>query len=188
MIYYGAAQLAASFRTVRDNTIRIAEEIPEDAYGREIAPGMSTIAGAIAHIALSPRMRYDMHETRRVTTLVGYDFPGILATLRAEEATPRSKEELVALLRSEGTRIADWLASLDEARLAVMVTDPVGTGAKSTFEHLLSIKEHEMHHRAQLMVAQRMLGLVPHTTRAMAERRAAAELARQQREAKAAAP
>jgi uncharacterized damage-inducible protein DinB len=188
MHYYGAAQLAASFRTVRDNTIRIAEEIPEDAYGREIAPGMSTIAATIAHIALWPSRRYDMFETKRVTSLADYDFIAARAAQHAEESTPRSKEELVALLRSEGARIADWLASLDEARLAVIVADPVGAGAKSTFEHLLSIKEHEMHHRAQLMVAERTRGIVPHTTRAAAERRAAAALARQQREAKAAAP
>ena len=31
---------------------------------------------------------------------------------------------------------------------------------------LLSVKEHEMHHRGQLMVAQRLLGIVPHLTRA----------------------
>ena len=30
---------------------------------------------------------------------------------------------------------------------------------------LLSVKEHEMHHRAQLMVYERLLGLVPHLTR-----------------------
>ena len=38
---------------------------------------------------------------------------------------------------------------------------------------LLSAKEHEMHHRAQLMVVQRMLGQVPHLTRQMQERIAA---------------
>jgi uncharacterized damage-inducible protein DinB len=185
MFPYGGKELAASFRTVRDNTIRVAEDIPEDAYDREIAPGMATIAATIAHIALSPRLRYDIHETKRATTLVGYDFPGVLAAQRAEAAQPRSKAELIALLQGEGTRIADWLASLDDARLAEPVTDFAGRGTKSTLELLLSIKEHEMHHRAQLMVAQRTLGVVPHTTRAAAER---AELARQQREARAAAP
>jgi len=30
---------------------------------------------------------------------------------------------------------------------------------------LLSVKEHEMHHRAQLMVYQRFLGIAPHLTR-----------------------
>jgi uncharacterized damage-inducible protein DinB len=30
---------------------------------------------------------------------------------------------------------------------------------------LLGVKEHEMHHRAQLMVIERHLGIVPHLTR-----------------------
>jgi uncharacterized damage-inducible protein DinB len=41
---------------------------------------------------------------------------------------------------------------------------------KSRFEMLLSPKEHEMHHRGQLMLIQRMVGLVPHLTRQMQER------------------
>jgi uncharacterized damage-inducible protein DinB len=35
---------------------------------------------------------------------------------------------------------------------------------------LLGAKEHEMHHRAQLMVVQRMIGIVPHLTRARQQR------------------
>jgi uncharacterized damage-inducible protein DinB len=50
--------------------------------------------------------------------------------------------------------------------------------AKSRFEMLLSPKEHEMHHRGQLMMLQRMVGLVPHLTRQMQERNALAEAAR----------
>jgi uncharacterized damage-inducible protein DinB len=45
--------------------------------------------------------------------------------------------------------------------------------AKSRFEMLLGAKEHEMHHRAQLMTLQRMIGQVPHLTRQMQERMAA---------------
>jgi uncharacterized damage-inducible protein DinB len=36
---------------------------------------------------------------------------------------------------------------------------------KNRFEMLLGTKEHEMHHRAQLMVIERLLGIVPHLTR-----------------------
>ena len=43
---------------------------------------------------------------------------------------------------------------------------------KTRFEMLLGVKEHEMHHRAQLMTMQRMLGQVPHLTRQMQERMA----------------
>ena len=50
--------------------------------------------------------------------------------------------------------------------------------SKSRFEMLLGAKEHEMHHRGQLMVIQRLLGITPHLTRkrqdAMAARAAAA--------------
>jgi uncharacterized damage-inducible protein DinB len=44
---------------------------------------------------------------------------------------------------------------------------------KSRFEMLLSPKEHEMHHRGQLMAIQRMIGLVPHITRDSQARMAA---------------
>jgi uncharacterized damage-inducible protein DinB len=37
---------------------------------------------------------------------------------------------------------------------------------------LMSTKEHEMHHRGQLMLLQRMIGLTPHLTRQMKERMA----------------
>jgi uncharacterized damage-inducible protein DinB len=44
---------------------------------------------------------------------------------------------------------------------------------KTRFEMLLGTKEHEMHHRGQLMLMERMLGIVPHLTRHMQERMAA---------------
>ena len=37
MTYYGAKELARSFRTVRNNTIKIAEEIPEEKYAMQAA-------------------------------------------------------------------------------------------------------------------------------------------------------
>jgi hypothetical protein len=37
---------------------------------------------------------------------------------------------------------------------------------------LLGAKEHEMHHRAKLMVVERLLGIVPHLTRMRQQRQA----------------
>jgi uncharacterized damage-inducible protein DinB len=45
--------------------------------------------------------------------------------------------------------------------------------SKTRFEMILGVKEHEMHHRGQLMVIERMLGIVPHLTRQMQDRMAA---------------
>ena len=51
MNYYGAKDLAAAFRTVRNNTLIVAEEIPEDKYGYRPAEGTRTVGELLTHIA-----------------------------------------------------------------------------------------------------------------------------------------
>jgi uncharacterized damage-inducible protein DinB len=94
----------------------------------------------------------------------------------AEEQTTRDKSQIVAMLREDGERWAKWLESQSDEFLAERVQMPavLGPGSKTRFEMLLGTKEHEMHHRAQLMVVERMLGIVPHLTRQMQERMASA--------------
>jgi uncharacterized damage-inducible protein DinB len=46
---------------------------------------------------------------------------------------------------------------------------------------LIAPKEHEMHHRGQLMVVERILGITPHLTRHMEERIAAMQSAQADR-------
>ena len=165
--------MAAAFRTVRNNTVQIAQEIPEDKYDWVPASGMRTIQALLAHIAVAPTMYEEMHRAKRVTTLQGYDFGSAIARMMADESTPRSKAATIDLLKTEGERIASWMESLSDDFLAETYTDPTGQNPKSRFEGLLSPKEHEMHHRGQLMVIERMLGIVPHLTRVMQERMAA---------------
>ena len=43
MTYYGAKELAESFRTVRKNTIAIAEEIPAEKYDFMPVPGVRSV-------------------------------------------------------------------------------------------------------------------------------------------------
>ena len=82
---------------------------------------------------------------------------------------------LYTLLRRNGETWAGWLRGISEEFLAEPVTMPPGAtpATKSRFEMILSVKEHEMHHRGQLMLIERQLGLVPHLTRQMQERMAA---------------
>ena len=63
----------------------------------------------------------------------------------------------------------------DERFLAEAITFRAGATppSRTRFDLLLAAKEHEMHHRAQLMTLQRMIGQVPHLTRQMQERMAA---------------
>jgi uncharacterized damage-inducible protein DinB len=51
---------------------------------------------------------------------------------------------------------------------------PGGSPATRTrFDMLLAPKEHEMHHRGQLMLLERLVGVVPHLTRQRQEQQAA---------------
>lgn len=167
---YGGPQLAASFRTVRKNTLQVAQDIPESSYDFSPAPGVRPVRSILTHVALSPGLYEDMHRVKRVTTLQGYDFNGMIGRAMAEEAKPRTKAEIVALLESEGERFASWLETLSPEFLAETFTDPSGGNPRTRLESLLSPKEHEMHHRGQLMLIERLLGITPHLTRQMEER------------------
>jgi uncharacterized damage-inducible protein DinB len=173
MHIYGGAELANAYRTVRKNTVQIAEDIPADKYSFVPAPGVRSVGATLAHIACVPTLYETLHRVARITTIAGFDFPGLMRTLSAEEQKPRSKEELIALLKSKGEDYASWLATLTPEFLSETYTDHEGQNPKTRLEGLLSAKEHEMHHRAQLMLVERMLGIVPHLTRQMQERMAA---------------
>ena len=82
---YGGKDFARQFRVVRNNTLQIAEDIPESKYGFVPAPGCRPVAVLLTHIAVSPRMWYEVHGKQRVKTLVGFDFVKLSSDVRAEE-------------------------------------------------------------------------------------------------------
>ncbi len=51
MMPYSGKDLARSLRTVRKNTIQIANDIPEDKWSYRAAPGTRSIQELLAHIA-----------------------------------------------------------------------------------------------------------------------------------------
>ena len=176
MNYYGGKELAASFRTVRKNTIAIAQDIPEEKYGFRAAPDTRSVGELLAHIALAYTFQQKVHAEERRSTLVGFDFPSLMQRMGAEEKAPRSKDQTLELLRTSGEIWAGWGEGLPEGFLAEQVTMPPGANptSRSRFDMILSVKEHEMHHRGQLMLIERMVGIVPHLTREMQARHAAA--------------
>jgi uncharacterized damage-inducible protein DinB len=165
MSIYGGKELGRQFRTVRQNTIQIAEDIPQEHYNHVPAPECRTVGQMLTHIAVAPQMWEEVHGKQRVMTLVGFDFPALAERAKNEESKPRTKEEILELLRSRGESFATWLETLTPEMLNEMVTVADGSGTKSRFEQLLGVKEHEMHHRAQLMLIERQLGIIPHLTR-----------------------
>jgi uncharacterized damage-inducible protein DinB len=170
---YTAQDMARSFRTVRANTIKIAEEIPEESYGFRPAEGSRTVAETLAHIAVTPSFPKRLHG-ERITALNVTLFAEVMPRLMADEAALTTKAQILDALRTGGDDFASFLESLSDEVLDESVQFPPGMEppTKTRFEMLLGPKEHEMHHRAQLMVVERMLGIVPHLTRDMQARMA----------------
>jgi len=166
MVYYGAKELAASSRTVRGNTIIIAQNIPEDKYGFKPMPEYRSVAQLFTHIALTSRFQHQFHGIDKLTTMEGFDFPSLMKKITQEESESRTKAQIIDLLKKEGEKWAGWVEGLSDDFLGQRIEMPKGSTppSKSRFEMILSVKEHEMHHRGQLMLIERLLGIVPHLT------------------------
>lgn len=164
--------MAASYRTVRKNTIIIAEEIGEEHYGFRPTPDTRSVAQLLMHIALVPRIQEQIHAIERRSSLVGFDFPAFITRILEEEQQALPKVKIVEFLRTEGDRFAGWLEGVSDEFLSEKVAMPPGMTpvSKTRFEMLSAPKEHEMHHRGQLMLIERMVGIVPHLTREMLAR------------------
>ena len=165
MAHYGSKELAQSFRTVRKNTLEAARDIPQDKYDFRPTPDCRSVEKLLAHIAQSYRFQHQIHAVEKRSSMVGFDFPAIMSELVAKEAEPRTKSQVITMLEDE-----TWPTFLDgvsDEFLAETVSFPpeFSQPPKSRLEMILSVKEHEMHHRGQVMLAQRMLGIVPHLTR-----------------------
>lgn len=167
MTHYGAKQLQASFDTVRKNTLTIAEEIPAEKYSFRASPDTKSVGEMLAHIAIAPMWQIATHGEH--ISMIDFAYFGArLAEGTAAEQALTTKDVIVKALRENGDRLSKFFGGLSEATLEEVVSfpPPVNPPTKSRFEMLLGIKEHEMHHRGQLMLMERMMGIVPHLTRA----------------------
>ena len=181
MTYYGGKDLAAAFRTVRKNTIHIAQDIPEDRYGFQASADTRSVKDMLVHIALGTTFASHIHGNK-ISDMKTVDFQEIMQRITAEQSKPRTKAEIIAMLEASGRDFAAFLEGLTDAFLAERLTMMPGAepATRTRFDMLLSSKEHEMHHRAQLMLVERMIGVVPHLTREMQERMARLQAAQAQ--------
>jgi uncharacterized damage-inducible protein DinB len=177
MSTYGAAEMAESFRTVRKNTIQVAEDIPEDQYGFRAAEGTMSVGEMLAHLAASTHWAEQLHMVERKQSVSYEDFFRYNAEVKQAAEALTTKRAIIDALVARGESFASKLASLTDEELnePVAFPPPVKPTSKSRFDMLLSVKEHEMHHRGQLMLMERILGIVPHLTRQRQQRSGSAQ-------------
>jgi uncharacterized damage-inducible protein DinB len=171
---YGGKEIAAAFRTVRKNTVQVAEDIPESKYDFKATPDTRSIAQTLVHIAYAPEFAFHIHG-EKVSDMAKVNFPQIFEKIAAEESKVRNKAEIIAVLKKQGDRYASFVEGLPDSFLDEVLTMPPGgsPATRSRFDMLLAPKEHEMHHRGQLMLLERLIGVVPHLTRQRQEQQAA---------------
>lgn len=164
---YSAKDMAASFRTVRKNTIQVAEDVPEDQYGFRATPDIRSIGEMLAHIATSTDWAHQVHGVERLTHVDFETWASLRARAEATEKGLTTKAQIVDALKAHGHDFSSWLESLADEQLAERVSfpPPVQPSSRTRFEMLLGVKEHEMHHRGQLMLIERLIGIVPHLSR-----------------------
>jgi uncharacterized damage-inducible protein DinB len=167
MIYTGK-DMAAAFRTVRKNTIAVAKDIPADKYGYRATPDTRTVGETLAHIAGNTRWVHHLHGVDKMTFVTREYFYEHIGHANAYADTLKTQDQILKALEQDGEFFAKWLETLSDAAMSEVVgfPPPLDPPKKTRFEMLLGVKEHEMHHRAQLMLIERMLGIVPHLTRA----------------------
>src|SRR5215472_6679027 len=115
MILYGPKQLAESMRTVRKNTILIAEDIPEKDYDYRPTPESRSVAETLVHIAVLTRAAQLLHGKDRLSSVEGVDFGKLIEGSELEEKRPTAKNEILATLATEGDRWAAWVETLPES-------------------------------------------------------------------------
>ena len=92
MNYYGATDLAGSFRTVRKNTIQVAEDIPAEQYSFRAAPDTMSVGEILAHLATSPHWAQQCHFVEKKSTVTMEDFGrwrGRVSSLELDEEDAR---------------------------------------------------------------------------------------------------
>ena len=108
------------FATIR---LRSREEIPEDRYSFRATPETRTIGQLLTHIALITNVPMHIHGNK-INDLKQVNFPQLMKEAGTLEMMPRSKADIIMLLKSERDKFAAFLEGTTNGFLAEGVATP----------------------------------------------------------------
>src|SRR4030095_10094076 len=100
MTYYGAKEIAEGFRTVRKNTIQVAEDIPEEKYSYRAAPDTMSVGEMLAHLATSTHWADLCHFVEKKSNVVMEDFGRWMGEGGAKAKALTSKTQILQALKA----------------------------------------------------------------------------------------
>jgi hypothetical protein len=95
---YGGSHLAEAFRTVRKNTIQVAEDIPHDKYGFKAAPDVMSVAEMLSHLAANTWWPVQLHNVEHLSSVQRSTFMGYMQKCGEMAAQLTSKQQIVDAL------------------------------------------------------------------------------------------
>jgi uncharacterized damage-inducible protein DinB len=151
------------WRDVRDGLIKEVRNIPASKFDFRPAPGVRNVRELIQHI-LEVAMLMTGELTRPDTNLKRAPWPKLLALYAKPAYRAKSKQQLIALLRSQMVDAEKkFRAAGDLALLQTLERFDGKDGTKFAWMHHGIAQE--MYHRGQLATYERLMGIEPALTK-----------------------
>lgn len=162
-----------SFKTVRENTIEVAKDIPADKYDFRIVEGYNSVLEQFRQLITITEFMTTMPCSReRVDMTKKSRDEWFKLMTQTDVAALKSKDDVIKALESSFMGILTRVLDQDECFLDSEFLAPDGQ-IKTRLWVIQCAKEQEMSLRSQLYLYERALGIVPHLTRRQMERQAA---------------
>jgi len=154
-------KIFAQWEDVRNGLIKEVELVPADQFGFRATPETRTVLELAQHIIETERMLAG--EVCRENTNFARGFPAIAAEFAGNVKQAQTKEDIISLLGTSFEESKAKSLEFGDENIAKMMTRFDGRQAPKA-EMLRFAVAHEMYHRGQFTVYQRLLGIEPALT------------------------
>jgi uncharacterized damage-inducible protein DinB len=154
-------EICGQWQDVRNGLIKEVELIPDDRLEFRAAPETRSVIELLHHIIETERVLAG--EMCRDNTDLRRGFPAMIGEFAGNVREANTKEAVLDLLRSSLAETHDLVRRFGDANFAKVMTRFDGR-EQPKYMMLSFIVSHEMYHRGQLTVYQRLLGIEPALT------------------------
>jgi len=160
-------ELLHTWKEVRAGLIVEIEQIPAEQFGFQATPESRSVAGIIRHIVEVPKFS-TAELCRPDTDFTRVPFRELVARDAEVSYSSGDKEELIESLRSSMGSTEAALRAFGEDALKEKIPGPFGKPV-SKLHYLHLNMSHEMYHRGQIGIYERLLKIEPASTAKLRE-------------------
>lgn len=154
-------EICGQWQDVRNGLIKEVELIPGDQFEFRAAPETRSVIEMLHHVIEAERVLAG--EMCRENTNFQRGFPALIAEFASHVKEADTKEAVLELLRSSLGETTALVSQFGEANFDQIMTRFDGKQVRKSLM-LSFVVAHEMYHRGQLTVYQRLLGIEPALT------------------------